>query len=317
MQETTPQFAIRVHDLVVGFGRHVVIDHLSLDVRKGEILGLVGASGGGKSVLMRTIIGLIPRQGGEIEVMGAAIGDIHDRNTQSVAGRWGILFQQGALFSSLTVRQNIQFPLRENLVLSDALMDEIATAKLEMVGLTPEDGDKFPAELSGGMTKRVALARALALDPAVVFLDEPTSGLDPIGTAEIKNLIRDLREQGKTIVLSGHLLADMQDICDRIAILHRGELKELGRVSDLLTVQDVTQIKARNLSPAALEEIRDVILRHGGEDVVVDHPTTTLEELFLRIVHESDLHPGRRKVGHDAGKPAAPVQGELAAQAKR
>src|SRR6202051_1687483 len=137
MQETTPQFAIRVHDLVVGFGRHVVIDHLSLDVRKGEILGLVGASGGGKSVLMRTIIGLIPRQSGEIEVMDSAIGGSQDRSTQSAAGRWGILFQQGALFSSLTVRQNIQFPLRENLVLSDALLDEIATAKLEMVGLTP------------------------------------------------------------------------------------------------------------------------------------------------------------------------------------
>ena len=139
---------------------------MSLEVRKGEILGLVGASGGGKSVLMRTIIGLIPRQERRDRGDGR-----HDRrrptiaDTQTAAGRWGILFQQGALFSSLTVRQNIQFPLRENLVLSDALMDEIATAKLEMVGLTPEDGDKFPSELSGGMTKRVALARALALDP--------------------------------------------------------------------------------------------------------------------------------------------------------
>src|ERR1700694_1319536 len=134
MEGSSEQFAIRVSDLLVGFRRQTVIDHLSLDVRKGEILGLVGASGGGKSVLMRTIIGLIPRQGGEIEVMGAAIGDTHDRNTQSAAGRWGILFQQGALFSSLTVRQNIQFPLRENLVLSDTLMDEIATAKPEMGG---------------------------------------------------------------------------------------------------------------------------------------------------------------------------------------
>jgi phospholipid/cholesterol/gamma-HCH transport system ATP-binding protein len=157
MQDATPQFAIRVHDLVIGFGRHVVIDHLSLDVRKGEILGLVGASGGGKSVLMRTIIGLIPRQSGEIEVMGAAIGDTQDLNTQSAAGRWGILFQQGALFSSLTVRQNVQFPLRENLVLSDALMDEIATAKLEMVGLVPEDGDKFSFGIVGrhGQTRGV------------------------------------------------------------------------------------------------------------------------------------------------------------------
>jgi phospholipid/cholesterol/gamma-HCH transport system ATP-binding protein len=183
-------FAIRVRDLVVGFGKHVVIDHLSLDVRKGEILGLVGASGGGKSVLMRTIIGLIPRQGGEIEVMGEAIGRSQDRRTQAAAGRWGILFQQGALFSSLTVRQNVQFPLRENLELSDALMDEVATAKLEMVGLAPEDGDKFPSELSGGMTKRVALARALALDPAIVFLDEPTSGLDPIAAGEFDVLIK-------------------------------------------------------------------------------------------------------------------------------
>jgi phospholipid/cholesterol/gamma-HCH transport system ATP-binding protein len=194
MQELASPFAIRVQNLVVGFGRHVVIDHLSLDVRRGEILGLVGASGGGKSVLMRTIIGLIPRQSGEIEVMGAAIGDARDRSTQSAAGRWGILFQQGALFSSLTVRQNIQFPLRENLVLSDALMDEIATAKLEMVGLQPEDGDKFPSELSGGMTKRVALARALALDPAIVFLDEPTSGLDPIAAGDFDVLIKTLQK---------------------------------------------------------------------------------------------------------------------------
>jgi ABC-2 type transport system ATP-binding protein len=144
------------------------------------------------------------------------------------------------------------------------------------------------------------------------LLDEPTSGLDPIGTSEIKHLIRELREQGKTIVLSGHLLADMQDICDRIAILHRGELKEIGRVSDLLTVQDVTQIKARNLSPAAVEEIKNVIHRHGGDDVTVDHPTTTLEELFLRIVQESEAHPGRRKVAHDKGRASITPEGELA-----
>src|SRR5258708_28750693 len=194
MQELAAQFAIRVRDLGVGFSRRVVIYHLSLDVRKGEILGLVGASGGGKSVLMRTIIGLIPRQSGEIEVMGAAIGGTHDRSAQSAAGRWGILFQQGALFSSLTVRQNIQFLLRENLVLSDALMDEIATAKLEMVGLLAEDGDKFPSELSGGMTKRVALARARALDPAIVFLDEPTSGLDPIAAGDFDALITTFHE---------------------------------------------------------------------------------------------------------------------------
>jgi phospholipid/cholesterol/gamma-HCH transport system ATP-binding protein len=234
MPEQTAQFAIRVNELVVGFGRHVVIDHLSLDVRRGEILGLVGASGGGKSVLMRTIIGLIPRQDGEIEVMGAAIGD-HDRVTQSAAGRWGILFQQGALFSSLTVRQNIQFPLRENLVLSDALMDEIATAKLEMVGLKPEDGDKFPSELSGGMTKRVALARALALDPAIVFLDEPTSGLDPIAAGDFDVLIKTLQKTlGLTVFMVTHDLASLNTVCDRVAALADGKIVAIGPMRELL-----------------------------------------------------------------------------------
>lgn len=232
MQDTDTPFAIRVRDLVVGFGRRVVIDHLSLDVRRGEILGLVGASGGGKSVLMRTIIGLIPRQGGEIEVMGQPIGA---GGTQRAAGRWGILFQQGALFSSLTVRQNIQFPLRENLVLSDALMDEIATAKLEMVGLKPEDGDKFPAELSGGMTKRVALARALALDPAIVFLDEPTSGLDPIAAGDFDALIKTLQKTlGLTVFMVTHDLASLNTVCDRVAALADGKIVAIGPMGELL-----------------------------------------------------------------------------------
>jgi phospholipid/cholesterol/gamma-HCH transport system ATP-binding protein len=235
MQDATPSFAIRVGDLVVGFGRHVVIDHLSLDVRRGEILGLVGASGGGKSVLMRTIIGLIPRQGGEIEVMGAAIGDSHDRGNRNAAGRWGILFQQGALFSSLTVRQNVQFPLRENLVLSESLMDEIATAKLEMVGLKPEDGDKFPSELSGGMTKRVALARALALDPAIVFLDEPTSGLDPIAAGDFDVLIKTLQKTlGLTVFMVTHDLASLNTVCDRVAALADGKIVAIGPMRELL-----------------------------------------------------------------------------------
>jgi phospholipid/cholesterol/gamma-HCH transport system ATP-binding protein len=235
MQSAPETFAIRVRDLIVGFGRHVVIDHLSLDVRRGEILGLVGASGGGKSVLMRTIIGLITRQGGEIEVMGESIGGNRGRIGQRSAGRWGILFQQGALFSSLTVRQNIQFPLRENLVLSVALMDEIATAKLEMVGLKPEDGDKFPAELSGGMTKRVALARALALDPAIVFLDEPTSGLDPIAAGDFDALIKTLQKTlGLTVFMVTHDLASLNTVCDRVAALADGKIVAIGSMRDLL-----------------------------------------------------------------------------------
>jgi ABC-2 type transport system ATP-binding protein len=173
---------------------------------------------------------------------------------------------------------------------------------IDMVGLSAAKHRQL-REYSKGMQRRIGLAQALINDPELILLDEPTSGLDPIGTAEIKELIRDLRSEGKTIVLSGHLLADMQDICDRIAILHRGELKELGKVSDLLTVQDVTQIKARDLPEQAVREIREVIARHGAELVAVDHPTTTLEELFLRIVRESDLHPGRRRVVEAPQKP--------------
>ncbi len=235
MQEASEPFAIRVRDLVVGFGRQVVIDHLSLDVRRGEILGLVGASGGGKSVLMRTIIGLIRRWGGDIEVMGKPIGAAQDRATQHAAAQWGILFQQGALFSSLTVRQNIQFPLRENLTMSQALMDEIATAKLEMVGLEPKDGDKFPAELSGGMTKRVALARALALDPAIVFLDEPTSGLDPIAAGDFDTLIKTLQKTlGLTVFMVTHDLASLNTVCDRVAALADGKIVAIGPMRELL-----------------------------------------------------------------------------------
>jgi len=231
MQEVVPQFAIRVKDLVVGFGERIVIDHLSLDVRRGEILGLVGASGGGKTVLMRTIIGLIPRRSGEIEVMGMENG----RNARSAAGKWGILFQQGALFSSLTVLQNIQFPLLENLKLSQELMDEIAVAKLEMVGLRPEDGEKLPAELSGGMTKRVALARALALDPAIVFLDEPTSGLDPIAAGDFDALIKTLQKTlGLTVFMVTHDLASLNTVCDRVAALADGRIVAIGPMHEVL-----------------------------------------------------------------------------------
>lgn len=231
MGESQEQFAIRVRDLVVGFGRQTVLDHLSLDVRRGEILGLVGASGGGKSVLMRTIIGLIPRQGGTIEVTGRLIGG----RTEGAATTWGILFQQGALFSSLTVRQNIQFPLRENLVLSQELMDEIAIAKLEMVGLRPQDADKYPAELSGGMTKRVALARALALDPPILFLDEPTSGLDPIAAGDFDALIGTLQKTlGLTVFMVTHDLASLTTVCDRVAALADGKIVAIGPMRELL-----------------------------------------------------------------------------------
>ncbi len=233
MPEVYPTSAISVRDLTVGFGRHIVLNGLSLDVRRGEILGLVGASGGGKSVLLRTIIGLIPKREGRIEIMGM---DMDKADLRDIGRRWGILFQQGALFSSLTVRQNVQFPMRENLQLSEALLDEMALAKLAMVGLTPDDGDKFPSELSGGMTKRAALARALALDPEIVFLDEPTSGLDPISAGEFDALISTLQKTfGLTVFMVTHDLDSLHTVCDRVAALADGKVVEVGPIGELLT----------------------------------------------------------------------------------
>jgi phospholipid/cholesterol/gamma-HCH transport system ATP-binding protein len=227
--------AIRVRDLVVGFGDRIVLNHLSLDVRRGEILGLVGASGGGKSVLLRTIIGLLPKRQGSIEVLGIDLDQAGPSEAHVIGRRWGILFQQGALFSSLTARQNVQFPMRENLSLSEELLEEFATAKLEMVGLTADDGDKFPSELSGGMTKRVALARALALDPEIVFLDEPTSGLDPIAAGDFDSLIRTLqRTLGLTVFMVTHDLESLRTVCDRIAALADGKVVAVGPMVTLL-----------------------------------------------------------------------------------
>jgi phospholipid/cholesterol/gamma-HCH transport system ATP-binding protein len=235
MDSSSEPMAIRVRDLVVGFGDHVVLDHLALDVRRGEILGLVGASGGGKSVLLRTIIGLLPKRAGTIEVLGMGLDPANTEESQAIGRRWGILFQQGALFSSLTARQNVQFPMRENLHLSNRLLDEVATAKLEMVGLTADDGDKFPAELSGGMTKRVALARALALDPEIVFLDEPTSGLDPIAAGDFDTLIKTLqRTLGLTVFMVTHDLHSLNSVCNRIAALADGKIVAVGPLATLL-----------------------------------------------------------------------------------
>lgn len=235
MDTSAQPAAISVRDLAVGFGDRLILNHLSLDVRRGEILGLVGASGGGKSVLLRTIIGLIPKREGQIRIMGVELEEAMSLSTEAIARRWGILFQQGALFSSLTVRQNLQFPMRENLNISEKLLDELATAKLEMVGLKPSDGDKFPSELSGGMTKRVALARALALDPEIVFLDEPTSGLDPISAGDFDALIRTLQQTlGLTVFMVTHDLDSLHTVCDRVAALADGQIVAIGPIADLL-----------------------------------------------------------------------------------
>jgi phospholipid/cholesterol/gamma-HCH transport system ATP-binding protein len=226
---------ISVRDLTVGFGEATVLDRASLDVFEGEILGFVGGSGAGKSVLMRTIIGLLPKRNGSIEVFGTDLAAVNDDERRAIERRWGVLFQQGALFSSLTALQNVQFPIREYLNLSPRLIEEIALAKLEMVGLNADVRGKFPSELSGGMVKRVALARALALDPDIVFLDEPTSGLDPIGAADFDALIRTLqRTLGLSVFMVTHDLDSLHTVCDRIAVLSEGRIIATGPIETML-----------------------------------------------------------------------------------
>lgn len=211
---------IAVRGLTKRFGRQIVFENLDLDVYEREILGLVGASGQGKSVLLRCIVGLLPYEAGTIQVFGGANGTKNDHGRADVQQNFGILFQDGALFSALTVLQNIQVPMREHLKLPQRLMDELAMVKLQMVGLKPADAYKFPSELSGGMRKRAGLARALALDPAIVFLDEPTSGLDPIGAAAFDELILTLRQTlGLTVCMVTHDLDSLFRVCDRVAVL--------------------------------------------------------------------------------------------------
>ncbi len=235
MDSVATASAVKVRDLVVGFGDRIVLDHLSIEILQGEILGFVGGSGSGKSVLLRTIIGLIPKQGGTIEVCGKDLDRMGDDERQLIERRWGVLFQQGALFSSLTAKQNVQFAMREYLHLPNRLMDEVALTKLAMVGLSLRDAEKFPAELSGGMTKRVALARALALDPDILFLDEPTSGLDPISAGEFEALIRTLQQTLRlTVFMVTHDLESLYSVCDRIAVLADGKIAAVGTIATML-----------------------------------------------------------------------------------
>jgi phospholipid/cholesterol/gamma-HCH transport system ATP-binding protein len=230
---------LAVRDLTVGFGSNIVLDKLNLDIYRGEILGFVGASGTGKSVLMRTMLRLLPRRAGSIKILGVEYDEVSEEERMKLDMRLGVLFQHGALFSSLTVLENIQVPMREYLNLPQDLMDELARLKIDMVGLAPEAADKFPSELSGGMIKRAALARALALDPDLVFLDEPTSGLDPIGAAEFDNLIAKLRDTlGLTVYMVTHDLDSLFSVCDRIAVLGQKRVLVEGTIEDMLVCED-------------------------------------------------------------------------------
>jgi phospholipid/cholesterol/gamma-HCH transport system ATP-binding protein len=258
---------IRVRGLKVGYGDHLVMDGLDLDLYRGEVLGFVGASGAGKSVLTRTILGLIHKQAGTIEVFGHDIDTLTPRERLEVGERWGVLFQEGALFSSLTVRQNIEAPMREHVKFSQSTLDGLAAQKLALVGLPPDTADKLPSELSGGMTKRVSLARALALDPEIVFLDEPTSGLDPISAGDFDDLIGTLQKTlGLTVFMVTHDLDSLFAICDRVAVLGHGKVIAAGPISELLLSDDpwlkayfhgkrgVIRLSAAADRPAALAE---------------------------------------------------------------
>jgi len=229
---------IHVKGLRNAFGEQLVHDGLDLDVRRGEILGVVGGSGTGKSVLMRSIIGLQTPRAGEVEVFGEPMIGREEYEAKQVRRRWGVLFQGGALFSTLTVAENVQVPIREYYPQLDAqLLDEIAAYKVAMSGLPAEAGPKYPSELSGGMRKRAGLARALALDPQLLFLDEPTAGLDPIGAAAFDELIRSLqRTLGLTVFLITHDLDTLYAICDRVAVLADRRVIAVGTIPELLAL---------------------------------------------------------------------------------
>ena len=226
---------ISVRGLRSAFGSHVVHENLNLDVRRGEILGIVGGSGTGKTVLLNSILGLKQPDGGEILLDGMRLSEMNSAQRRKVDSRWGVLFQNGALFASLNVLENVMAPLREHVDMPISLMEEIAAMKIGLSGLEPGACSRFPSELSGGMRKRAALARALALDPDILFLDEPTAGLDPIGAAAFDSLILELsRALGLTVVMITHDLDSLYEICDRVAVLADKKVEAVAPIRELL-----------------------------------------------------------------------------------
>lgn len=272
---------------------------LDLQVYRGEIFGLLGPNGSGKSTTMKLLLGLLFPTSGQALVFGRDATDVENKQ------RIGFLPEESYLYRFLNAEETLDFYGRLFNLPAKKRRQRVEEL-IELVDLQWAKRRQLK-EYSKGMARRIGLAQALINDPELILLDEPTTGLDPIGTRKMKDLILELKARGKTIVMCSHLLADVQDVCDRIAILYQGELKELGRVDSLLTVQDVTQIRARGLPKEAEDEIRAVVAKYGGELLAVEHPTATLEDLFLHIVQEAEAHPGRRARGFD-GTASASVQ---------
>ncbi|MGD0655806.1 MAG: ABC transporter ATP-binding protein [Thermoguttaceae bacterium] len=266
---------------------------LDLEIRQGEIFGLLGPNGSGKTTTIKLILGLLFPTSGQALVFGKDATDVKKNE------RIGYLPEESYLYKFLNAEETLDFYGRL-FNMSRAVRRQRVADLIEMVGLEWAKRRQLK-EYSKGMTRRIGLAQALINDPELIVLDEPTTGLDPIGTHEMKEMIVDLRKKGKTVLMCSHLLADVQDVCDRIAILYQGELKELGRVDALLKVRDVTEIHSTTLSPAAEVEIKNVIERHNGKLLSIGNPTTTLEDLFLKIIDESEAHPGRRVRGVQDG----------------
>ena len=253
----THEAVIEMSKVATRFGDHMVHDGLALDVRRAEIFALIGGSGSGKSTLLREMILLQRPDAGSIRVLGVDLADLGEDEALALRKRWGVLFQHGGLFGSLTVTENVGLPLREHTALSDKLIDEIAAWKLAMAGLKPEVGAQYPSELSGGMMKRASLARALVLDPELLFLDEPTAGLDPVSAAGVDELVLKLRDLfGLTIVMITHDLDLLWQVADRVAVLGRGKVQGVGSMSELSRIDnpDIRQFFDGPRGRAGLEQ---------------------------------------------------------------
>lgn len=271
------------------------LNNLSIDVHKGEVFGLLGPNGSGKTTTLKLLLGLLFPSEGDIRILGEPASNVEKNE------RIGYLPEESYLYRFLNAEETLDFYGRL-FNMPAQQRRERSRELIELVGLKDARRRQLK-EYSKGMTRRIGLAQALINDPDLVLLDEPTSGLDPIGTREMKDMIVKLRNDGKTVVMCSHLLADVQDVCDRIAILYGGELKVMGRVDELLMEQGETQLRTSRLDDTAVEELDEVLKRHKAELLSVDHPKANLEDLFLRTVSESQAHPGRRVVTPD--EPAA------------